>query len=205
MKKKSSIIRTPIKGNVVSNPEVLVNKTARASLSLDVSDYNYTRNLAKIVYVTAPDNVSISDVWDMGPPYNTVHINTLSRWSYEDGWVEAREEYRSNLEKKILDKLSKSHAKAITEQLSSLDTVADQLYELINNRTIIPKSLEGMVNALIKLEQFRFNARVGIQNVLGDNVSEAIMCMDDTEIDKDTLMSLAVALVKKKQENVDGK
>lgn len=167
------------------------------------------RSLAKMTYVTSQQGISLADLSQIYP-FNRVHISTLSKWSTSDNWVEERERYRTSLENKIFQKLEKSHVQAISEQLKGLDDIASNMHKILNPlrgfSEVGPNSYEGMVNALVRLEKFRFEARKEIADRVKETLIEAqdkegISSKDGVEVpkiqhSKEDIRRAAIAIIK---------
>jgi len=112
-------------------------------------------------------------------------------WSTKDNWVQEREKYKAKLEQKILSKLGESHVKAITKQLEDVDRVSEKAYDIIFSGVVEPNSFEGMVNALIRLEKFRFEARKDVAIRLAEEIKGGVR-EDGMETPKPTYSKTAV-------------
>lgn len=128
-------------------------------------DYSALRLLARITFVTSPDTLTTEQLHEKDP-FNQIALNTLSVWRAADKWQEARISYKNQLESRILTKLAESQSNSILKQLDRMDGIAEKLYSLIEDEFVPPKSLEGMVAALVKLEKFRLEARSTAGNLI---------------------------------------
>lgn len=163
------------------------------------------RFLAKMAYVTSMKSISIEKLQDTEPFVGRVAQGVMYRWSKEDNWPKCREDYRRKIEKKILDKLSDAHIKAISDQLEMADSLSAKMYGVLHNDWVVPKTFEGMVQALMNLEKFRFEARKEVASLLASQISETgeeidVVETPKPEYNKEALLELAHALINKEIE-----
>lgn len=197
LKELGLTVRVPKKGNAINIDYGLGDNPTPADL----------RFAAKLAYVTSLTSVSIKRLSET-PPFDRVSFGELHRWSSEDKWVVEREKYRRKIEKKLLNRLSTEHLDSIVEQLKNADDLAKTMHTMLKNDCVVPKSFEGMVNALMKLEDFRFSTREKVAQLLSNHIQE----IDEDEetlfdqvmtpkvtYNEEALMKLAHAIIKKER------
>lgn len=168
--------RTPIKDKRLSFEDPGINikvlpgsKVATIGFEKPIDELanSSLRSLAKIKYVTSQSGITLMQL-SKEYPFDKLAYTTLHNWSKADNWVEARKQYKASLEEKVFQKLGQSHAQAITDQLEGLDNISDNMYRMLTEELGVAQvnSYEGMVNALVKLENFRFAARKEIAEII---------------------------------------
>jgi len=122
----------------------------------DPTSYPYLRALAGEKYITDMDQGSIAD-WQRTPLFQIIPLETMQRWSAQDGWVEKRRVFFDSIRKRAEAKLGTVLAQARFEQLKESRKVKDVAFNLIVKKgkkaVLEAKSMEGMINAYTKLIQ----------------------------------------------------
>lgn len=117
---------------------------------------------AGIIYTTDPDGVSVPEL-RKDPRFADIPEKTLYEWSTQDKWVERRkqifEKIRAKAESKIGSVLVKSRLKEVEE----LQEVKDIAMGWIR-AGVMPKSLEGLIKALIDLNSRREELSLSIMS-----------------------------------------
>ena len=170
------IKRTPVKpDDMDTGVKVKTSKGSNvASIELvdTANSYDSLRVLAKMTYVASPSGISIEKLSNREPFKGNVSLLTLSAWSAKDGWVQERENHRKSIEQAILKKLGNEQVKAISEQLVRIHSVREKLYNTILDEEVKANSLEGVANALIKLEQFMLTSRTTAANIFSSSITD---------------------------------
>jgi hypothetical protein len=173
--------RVPIKDSSISfdDPGVTVKVLPGSKVSsitfdspMEELSNKSLRSLAKIKYVTSQIGISLADL-SKTYPFDRIPLSTLTKWSRTDGWVDERERYRASLETKVLEKLGQAHVQAISSQLKSADEMSEKVFLMLDALgTESVNSYEGLLNALMRLEKFRFDARKEIADIMKNALSE---------------------------------
>lgn len=210
--------RVPIKDSRISFDDPGVNvkvlpgsKVSSIEFGSPIEELNNKslRSLAKIKYVTSQTGISLNDLSKVYP-FDKVAFSTLTKWSKVDNWVEERENYRIALETKVLEKLGQAHVQAITKQLKNADAISEKVFLMLEDMgTTTVNSYEGLLNALMRLEKFRFDARKEIaditRGVLTDKESEKVDSRQGVSVpkithSKEALRQAAFAIIKANRE-----
>lgn len=196
--------RVPVKpSDVDSRVNVSTDKSTNvASIEIVEGKGNYTelRLLAKMVYVASPTGLSVEKLSQREPFAGNVTVQTLTRWSVKDRWVDEREKHRQNLEQAILKRLGNEQIKAISEQIERIQEVRTVMYDtILSEYRPGAKSLEGAVTALIRLEQFMLDSRSTAANIFAGSLDDK--AGDETKAPSvsypvDSLREAAIALIK---------
>lgn len=206
--------RVPIKDDKVILKELglTVSKPKGNSITIDygLSDNPTPADLrfaARLAYVTSLTSISVQKLSET-PPFDRISYGELHRWSAEDKWASERDKYRRKIEKKLLNKLSTEHLESIVKQLKNADKLSETMHTMLKDNFIAPKSFEGMVNALMKLEEFRFSTREKVAQLLSNHI-QTIDEDEETLFDKvmtpkvtyneEALMKLAHSIIKKER------
>lgn len=207
MKRKPITDKTILDAIGVSLKKKPTEQSIVMDLDLDaVSTSQGIRFAAKMAYVTSLRGISFQKMTEI-PLFSKLHVSQLSKWSVEDGWVVEREKYRTKLEKKILAKLSAEHIDSIVNQLKDADDLAAKMNLILREGSVAPRSFEGMVNALMKLEEFRFNSREKIAALLASQIQERededtlleTVVTPKVDYNKEVLMKMAHAIIKRER------
>lgn len=208
MIKRSPVRRSPVKTDkLIDAVKITTGKSNVATIELVDKDTSNAglRLLAKMLYVSSPNNISLEKLSEKEPLSGNVSVNTLITWSTKDNWVLERERHRKNLEQAILKKLSDEQIKAISDQLTDLLEIRQRLYETVRDKDVRPNSLEGVANALIRLEQFMLDSRGIAANIFAGSISEAESSSErqapKSSYPVESLRDAAIAIIKADQKN----
>jgi hypothetical protein len=108
---------------------------------------------AGIIYTTDPDGLSVPDL-RKDPRFADVPEATLYEWSKRDKWVERRKQVFEKIRQKAEAKIGSVLVKARMAEVEELMEVKDIAMTWIR-AGLMPKSLEGLVKALIDLNTRR--------------------------------------------------
>lgn len=125
------------------------------------------RRMAEIRYVTDPQGISSQELSEIEPFKGVVRPHLMCDWRSKHDWVEKRKKYFDGVSDSIKKKLGKRLVSIQVEQLKELDTLYHDAIAKLKERKLKPKTLEGMITALVKL--------VTASNELRDRIAREIV------------------------------
>lgn len=118
---------------------------------------------AGLVYMTHPTGTTIEEL-HKDPRFAVVTARTLERWSSDDKWVERRTEFLQAWAEQAKAKLGTELTKARLQEMSDLQEVRLIAMDKIRDEMTAPKSLEGMIKALVEVGKREESVAVGVAN-----------------------------------------
>lgn len=164
---------------------------------------NWLRQLAEVRYVTSQEFISVAEL-HKDPQFSHLSSQTLARWCAVDEWVDKRQKYFDAIKGQLEHRIGNALVRAQYEQMQELDAIAKDMKEKIRSGKVPPKSYEGMVKALLSLEQFRKVGRVQLADGLatsvvpGDQMTQPV----SPELTTEEARGLAVEIMKMRQKKV---
>ena len=128
------------------------------------SSYEYLRFAAGIVYTTDVHGITL-DALSKIAPYNRVHPKTIDIWCAKDQWVARRAQIQLDWRKQIERKIGQEVVQQAITDLDTTNTLFEAAAEKLATNAAAPHSYEGMLNASIKLMEWRSDLREKIYNV----------------------------------------
>lgn len=125
------------------------------------------RHAACLRYITDHRGISIKKLSEQELFKDSVSYETFQRWSMVDKWVERRSEFFENIRDDIKKNLGKRLVDIQVDQLKELDVLYHESIKKLKAKKLKPKSLEGMITALVKL--------VTASNELRDKIAKEIV------------------------------
>jgi len=130
----------------------------------------WLRKLAELQYVTSQKFVTLEQL-NRDEKFKHLSQGTLQFWSIQDQWVEKRKEYFERLKVKLEQKIGNALVQAHYRQLRDLDEISEQMKNMLRRNVVAPKSFEGLVQALLHVEEFRRSERL---RLAGDVVNNTV-------------------------------
>jgi len=131
---------------------------------------NWLRQLAEVQFITSQEFITLPEL-AKDPKFKHLHPGTLGNWCAEDLWIDKRKEYFARLKKQLEQKIGTALVRAQYEQLAEMDELAEDIKDKLRNGTIPVRSFEGLVKALLGVEEFRRADRI---RLAGDMVPESL-------------------------------
>lgn len=116
---------------------------------------------AGLAYMTHPTGTTIEEL-HADPRFSVVSKRTLERWSSEDMWVERRTEFLQAWAEQAKQRLGTELTKARMQEMKDLQEVREIAMEKIRDEMTAPKSLEGMIKALVEIGKREEAVAVGV-------------------------------------------
>ena len=124
----------------------------------------WLRQLAETVYVTSPTPITILSL-SRDPKFkDKAKLDALKYWSKRDHWVDKRVEYFSRIQSLLKEKIGTALVKAQFDQLEDMDRLSQDMYNKLDAAEV--KSYEGLVRALVTVEEFRKNERIRLAQAM---------------------------------------
>lgn len=152
---KISTVKTRLKRG---NDPVVV--TIEAPGSEDESpSFQYLRFSAGLAYTTDVNGVTVEALSQRHPYTGAVTLKTMQEWARKDQWVARREALVLDWRRQIEAKMGE---KTVQQAITDLDST-DKLFEQAMNKLMkgvgAVNSYEGLINATVRLMEFRANLR----------------------------------------------
>lgn len=126
---------------------------------------NWLKQLAEVQFVTSQEFISVDELAKQ-PKFNHLKPSTLHHWSAVDRWVEKRREYFDRLKFQLEQKIGTSLVRAQYEQLRDMDELAEDMKKKLRRGKIPVRSFEGLVKALLGVEEFRRADRIRLASAM---------------------------------------
>ena len=107
------------------------------------------RHAANIRYITSHPGISLKKLSEQKPFAGNVSHETIRKCSIKKGWLAQRAKYFEGIRDEIKKKLGKRIADIMVEQLNEVDKLFRSTLNKIGASE--PKSMEGLINALVNL------------------------------------------------------
>ncbi|RYF12704.1 MAG: hypothetical protein EOO40_00555, partial [Deltaproteobacteria bacterium] len=129
------------------------------------------RHLAQTLFITDPDGISTQDLSDM-PEFVAVRHEMIRTWAVEDNWVQKRRDVMQRWRKRIADKMGERIAQQRLQSFEDAQKLYRQTLAFVTGGedgviSVQPRSFEGTVNTVIKLEKHMADLRREIATVAG--------------------------------------
>lgn len=125
---------------------------------------DYLREMARAIYVTHPDGVTLEELAEDPRFAGLVTFQTIAKWSAAGKWAEERKRILEQQSAKLREDLKKELWSRITsvrvKQISDAELMRTKLNAALS--TAIPRSLEGVVKAGIELMKYELELKQGI-------------------------------------------
>jgi len=168
---------------------------------------NWLRQLAEVQYTTSQEFITVQEL-AKDPKFKNLKETTLLRWCAEDRWIDKRQEYFERLKEQLEQKIGTALVRAQYEQLAEMDELASEIKNKLRNNAVSPRSYEGLVKALLGVEEFRRADRI---RLAGDMVP-ASLGGEETPVDQvvpdlsdDEARKLATEIMKLRQQKIRAK
>lgn len=155
---------TSVYGNKTYVSTATIEEGPKEALTHRTRNY-WLRQLAEVQYVTSQEFISISELAN-DPKFRHLTQAILARWSALDGWVEKRQEYFARLKAQLEQKIGNSLVRAQYAQLRDMDVLADDIKQRLRAGNIPVRSFEGLVKALLGVEEFRKTDRIRLASAM---------------------------------------
>lgn len=168
--------RTPVKRKNAGQPP----KTT-VEYDADPNSYPYLRMMAGKDYATDMSQRSIAEL-QRTPLYEIVPLDTMQRWSAQDGWVEKRRVFFDGVRKKAEEKLGTALAQSELEQLKKdqqiLDDAFNRLVTKAKAKVLEANSWEGAVRAYVALAQMVTERRIRVADLVIPEPAASLQSQD---------------------------
>ncbi len=154
--KKTKAKKRTTKTKAKKAKKVEVTSKAMQALVLAEDEVNQsTKVLLKSLRESAGYYYAVYDVsvrqMSKNPTYKAIPYDTLEVWCTNDGWRELRASYRQEIRQKVQALITTEIAQKRVEQLQAMQADYDLLGEILQEKNLKPRSLEGVVNARTRL------------------------------------------------------
>lgn len=159
---------------------------------------------AGLVYMTHPKGMTLEEL-HADSRFGTVTLRTLERWSSEDKWVERRAEFLQAWAEQAKQKLGSELTKARLQEMKDLQEVRMIAMEKIRDEMTAPKSLEGMIKALVEIGKREEAVSIGVvQEMLpeGSNSRMGIAAAADHKLTEDERRALTRTILRTRRNQV---
>ena len=167
----------------------------------------WLRQLAEVQFITSQDFISLPEL-AKDPKFSHLKPSTLGTWCAEDRWVDKRQDYFKRLKKQLEQKIGTALVRAQYEQLAEMDALAEDIKTKLREGTIPVRSFEGLVKALLGVEEFRRADRIRLasdmvpESLGGESLSENQIVPD---LSDDEARKLATEIMKLRQQKIRDK
>lgn len=132
------------------------------------------RHLAQTLFVTDPDGISTQDLADM-PEFARVRHDMIRTWAVEDDWRQKRRDVMQRWRQRIADRMGEKIAQQRVQAYEDAQKLYRQTLAFVSGGedgvvSVQPKSFEGTVSTVIKLEKHMAELRREITAVAGSAV-----------------------------------
>lgn len=132
------------------------------------------RHLAQTLFITDPDGLSTKDLADM-PEFQGVRHDMIRTWAVEDDWQQKRRDVMQRWRRRIADKMGEKIAQQRLQSFEDAQKLYRQTLAFVSGGedgvvSVQPRSFEGTVNTVIKLEKHMAELRREIATVAGSAV-----------------------------------
>lgn len=168
---------------------------------------NWLKQLAEVQYITSQEFITVPEL-AQDPKFKHLKVSTLHNWCAEDRWIDKRQEYFARLKKQLEQKIGTALVRAQYEQLAEMDELAEDIKDKLRNGSIPVKSFEGLVKALLGVEEFRRADRIRLasdmvpESLGGESLAENQIVPD---LSDEEARKLATEIMKLRQQKIRSK
>ena len=130
--------------------------------------------LAENLFVLSDQGITHADIAQM-PEFEGIDVNQIRQWSHYGEWNKKRREHLGRLQKTIMDHLGGMIMQQRKKQLQQYDRLHDQLAAYVlpdesGHVTLAPRTAEGAINAMLKVEAAAARMRQQMAESIGGSV-----------------------------------
>lgn len=130
--------------------------------------------LAENLFVLSDQGITHADIAQM-PEFEGVDVDQIRQWSHYGEWNKKRREHLGRLQKTIMDHLGGMIMQQRKKQLQQYDRLHDQLAAYVlpdesGHVTLAPRTAEGAIGAMLKVEAAAARMRQQMAESIGGSV-----------------------------------
>jgi hypothetical protein len=167
----------------------------------------WLRQLAEVQFVTSQEFISLAEL-AKDPKFKHLKPTTLTHWSAEDCWFAKRQEYFERLKKQLEQKIGTALVRAQYDQLAEMDALAEDIKNKLRKGTIPVRSFEGLVKALLGVEEFRRADRIRLAaDIIPESLDSQPLAENQIvpDLSDEEARKLATEIMKLRQQKIRGK
>lgn len=149
-------------------------KDQKAERRAKAHAYSVLKFVAEQLYVFCDEAVSCNDIAQR-PEFNGIDVKTISQWALSGDWTQKRRAYLGRLRQKVEAHMGGLMMQQRKKQLQMYDALHAQLAAYVlpdaqGHVTLTPRSAEGAITAMLKVEDAAARMRQQMADSLGGSI-----------------------------------